>query len=201
MPFPPLAHAAECSDPPVAAADQPLPVEREARTKLFLAAQLFLAGELPRDVRIRDLSPSGARVDAPSLPLVGATVLLRRGAAEVAAEVMWVAGGSCGLRFTQIVDVASLRSDRPSAVAAQVMREPNLADDLALARRLVERLEHVLGGEPAVVAALGTELQAVDLLGQLLQTSEKRAHGSTAPAMRSLVQAVVTYLRTPLPGK
>lgn len=183
-------------DPPHAAgsADR---VERLPRTNLFLTAQLTLPGEPPRAVRVRKLSASGARVETADPPQSGTTLLLRRGAAQVAAEVMWRAQGRCGLRFSQPIDVARWMSDRPGTVAAAVSHEPSLADDLALARQLVDRLEDALATEPAIVALLGTELQAIDLLGQLLRTSEKRAAGSTAPAIRSLWQAAATFLRQP----
>lgn len=171
-------------------------VEREARTKVFLAAQLMIFGETPRDVRVRDLSATGARIDLASPPAVGVTVLLSRGGAEVAGEVIWIVKGGCGLRFSRAIDVAQWRSDRPSATAAAVAREPSLAEDIALARRLVARLENALGEEPAVVAALGTELQALDLLAQLLATSEKRAQGSTVPTIRNLLQAIAAFMRT-----
>lgn len=199
MSFPALAPLGH-SYPPPSPADGRSHVAREGRTKLFLGAQLVLPGEQAREVRIRDLSASGAKIDMASPPPVGTTLLLRRGAAEIAAEVVWVEAAGCGLRFAQAIDVASLRSDRPSAAVTQFPQDSSLADDLALARRLIERLENALGEEPAVVAALGTELQALDLLGQLLRTSEKRAQGSTAPTIRSLLQAIATFLRTPARG-
>lgn len=175
-------------------------LERKPRTNLFLSAQLTLPGEASQPVRVRNLSASGARIDLHHPPPRGSTLLLCRGAAEVAAEVMWSAGSSCGLRFTETIDVARWMPDRPGAAAPAKAREPTLAEDLALARRLVDRLEDAMSSEPAVVAALGTELQALDQLAQLLTSSEKRAAGSTVPTIRSLWQAIATFLRTPPAG-
>ncbi|UUR07648.1 PilZ domain-containing protein [Sphingomonas glaciei] len=195
-PSPHLASAGGDPDPQPGNDGQSQPA-RQPRTNLFLSAQLSLPGEASRPVRVRNLSASGARIDLPQPPPRGSTLLLCRGAAEVAAEVMWSAGSSCGLRFTEIIDVARWMPDRPGAAAPAKAREPSLAEELALARRLVDRLEDALSSEPAVVAALGKELQALDLLGQLLASSEKRAAGSTVPAIRSLWQAIATFLRTP----
>jgi hypothetical protein len=169
--------------------------EREQRTNLFLAARLALFGEPPRDVKVRNLSPSGARIDTPDPPRLGTTLLLCRGTAQVAAEVIWVAAGSCGLRFSEVIDVARWISDRPGALPAALSREPSLADNLGLARQLVDRLEDALASRPDVVASLGTELLGLDLLAQLLKASEKRAAYSTAPSIRSLSQAIGTFLR------
>jgi hypothetical protein len=165
-----------------------------------LGAQLALAGEAPRNVRVRNLSASGAKIDTADPPPSGTTLLLCRGAAQVPAQVMWSASGSCGLRFTETIDVARWMSDRPGTVAAAVSNEPSLAEDLVLARHLVERLEDALASEPGVVAALGTELQAIDLLLQLLKTAERRAAGSAPLAIRSLWQSAMTFLRQPPPG-
>jgi hypothetical protein len=99
-----------------------------------------------------------------------------------------------------MIDVARWMSDRPSAVAAAVKREPTLVDDLALARQLLDRLEDALASEPAIVAALGTELQGLNLLAQLLSAAEKRATGFNVPSPRSLSQAATMFLRQPPEG-
>ncbi|NJC05212.1 hypothetical protein GGQ97_001005 [Sphingomonas kaistensis] len=189
------APASSDGDPPAGDGGPALP-ERQQRTNLFLAARLSLSGEPPRDVRVRNLSASGARIDLSRPPPTGTTLLLCRGAAEVAGEVIWSSEASCGLRFSQEIDVARWMSDRPQAAAAS-LREPTLAEDLALARQLVGRVEDAVSAQPAVVALLGTELQALDLLAQLLASSEKRAAGSTVPTFRRLQQAAATFLRQP----
>lgn len=182
-------------------------VERQPRTNLFLTAQLSLpTGEL-RTIRIRNLSTSGAKIEIADPPTTGTRVRLGRGAVQVAAVVVWDKPGCCGLRFDQMIEVARWMSDRPVAAAAAavavavptvvVKHEPSLADDLALARQLLDRLEDALAADPGIVAALGTELQGIDLLGQLLRTSEKRAAGSIAPQIRSLWHAAATFLRRP----
>lgn len=160
---------------------------------------MALPGHPPREVRVRNLSPSGARIDLADPPPSGTTLLLCRGVAQVAAEVKWTTPTSCGLRFTEVIDVARWMSDRPGPAIASANREPNLVDILALARKLVKRLEDALASEPMIVAALGTELQGLDLLAQLLLAAEKRAAGSGGSALGSPCQAAAMFLRQP-PG-
>lgn len=168
--------------------------ERLPRTNLFLAASIAAPGLPPRDARIRNLSASGAKIDVANPPARGTTLLLRRSSVKAAAEVVWTAEGSCGLRFTELVDVGSWVSDRPAATPPVVTAEPTLADDLVLVRQLVERLEDELACQPLVVEAMGEELQSLDLAAHLLRLAERRACGSTAPGHRGVRQAAKIFL-------
>lgn len=170
--------------------------ERAPRTNLFLGALLLLPGTSPREVRVRNLSASGARLDLADPPARGSTALLCRGSVEVAAEVIWTEKASCGLRFSEPIEVARWMSDRPVAAAGTAIA-PALAADLALARQLVARLEERLADHPQVIAALGAELQALDLITQLLKVAEQTASGAAAPEMRGIRQAALTLLRRP----
>lgn len=174
-------------------------VARAARTNLFLAASLVLPGQLPRDVRVRNLSASGARVDLAAPPPAGTTVLLRRTSAKVAATIAWASAASCGLRFSEAIDIDAWISDRPGASPPRTGGEPTLADDLGLVRLLLERLEDGLAGQPVVIGAIGAELQALDLAGQLIRLAEQHASGAPASGRRSVRQAAETFLRWP-PG-
>jgi hypothetical protein len=165
---------------------------RPPRTNLFLGALMEVPNKPAREVRVRNLSTSGARINCSDPPGRGTTLLLYRGSAVAAAEVVWADEGSCGLLFAEPIDVERWISDR--ARAAPVRAEPSLADDLALARRLLERLEDELAAEPIVVAAMGDELQALDIWAQLLRTAETRAGGSSPPASRGVRQAAATFL-------
>jgi hypothetical protein len=77
------------------------------------------AGALKGQVRIRNLSESGAMIDGAALPEVGTALILRRLELEIGAMTVWRAPGRCGIRFdgTAAVDewVAGLRrSPRPA---------------------------------------------------------------------------------------
>lgn len=50
-------------------------------------------------VRIRDLSPGGARIEAANLPEIGTDVLLKRGNEEVFGCIAWISGNHAGIEF------------------------------------------------------------------------------------------------------
>ena len=68
------------------------------RTNLMLAASIE-AGALNAPVRIRNLSETGAAIEGPALPHIGASFTLRRLDVAIAGVVMWVTGGRCGVHF------------------------------------------------------------------------------------------------------
>lgn len=174
---------------PLNEADERHHPERLPRTNLFIAALLAVRGQPPRPVRVRNLSASGARVEVADPPPRGTTLSVYRGSAEAAAEVVWTSKDACGLRFCEAIDVARWVSDRTAAAPA----EATLADDLALARRLVQRLEDGWSDQP-MVAELATEMQALDLLAQLLRAAEKRASGAAVPSAGGIRRAAQRLL-------
>ncbi|PSJ39121.1 hypothetical protein C7I55_16710 [Sphingomonas deserti] len=64
----------------------------------MLAASIE-AGALNAPVRIRNLSETGAAIEGPALPHIGASFTLRRLDVSIAGVVMWVTGGRCGVHF------------------------------------------------------------------------------------------------------
>ena len=88
---------------------------------MFLVATLT-AEETSAAVRVRNLSPTGALVEAPALPCVGSAVVLRRGALEAVGRVAWAGAGRAGLSFTTPVTVSAWLPTRQSARQAQVDR-------------------------------------------------------------------------------
>lgn len=71
---------------------------RTPRKNLLLAATIE-TGTLSGQVRIRNLSQTGAMLDAPILPDAGVRLVLRRAAIEMGATVVWNANGRCGIQF------------------------------------------------------------------------------------------------------
>jgi hypothetical protein len=84
------------------------PVEGEKRSvqhrsRVMLAATILTRG-MSVDVRIRDLSRSGALVEGNKVPEAGTTIELLRNSQAARAEVVWSKRGRCGLKFeNQIV--------------------------------------------------------------------------------------------------
>lgn len=68
------------------------------RQRVIMAATLFTPDGVQR-VRIRDLSPSGAKLVS-ELPLSGATdAIFKRGSLFAAARIVWTNGCETGLKF------------------------------------------------------------------------------------------------------
>jgi len=70
----------------------------DGRSNIFVTATLYAAGG-STPVRIRNMSRSGALVEASALPPAGTGVRLCRGSISVAGEVIWVDARKAGLRF------------------------------------------------------------------------------------------------------
>jgi hypothetical protein len=178
---------------------------RDERTHMFVVATLT-AGGTSAAVRVRNLSPSGALVEAAQLPAAGASVVLRRGALEAIGNVAWCGGGRAGLSFTAPVTVASWLPTKQSARQAHVDRiafgmkhaaqppaampaiaEPvfmSAATALADLGRLGAELDHLgelLAQDMAVVAS-HPEIQLFDSAGQRIAkiVDALRAHFAEA---------------------
>ena len=82
----------------------PIRKPRASRKNLLLSATIE-AGALKADVRIRNLSESGAMIEGAALPDVGSPLTLRRSEIEIGALVVWRATGRCGIRFDGIASV------------------------------------------------------------------------------------------------
>ena len=70
------------------------------RPRVYLVAWLCGSGRCEQ-VRIRDLSRSGALVEAAAAPLVGSSIQLVRGTTTMEARVAWVDSSWFGVEFTQ----------------------------------------------------------------------------------------------------
>ena len=85
-----------------------LPPERivrsMSRTRLFLAATIRF-DRVSAPIRLRDLSTSGARIEGPRLPGVGATVQIDRGALNCSGTIVWRDSKGCGVRFDEPLDL------------------------------------------------------------------------------------------------
>lgn len=77
----------------------------ETRNNIFVVAVLFADGQPGMPVRVRDVSGSGAQVEAANLPPLGTRVTLVRGDRSVAGRIAWNRSGRAGLSLVGPVHV------------------------------------------------------------------------------------------------
>jgi len=76
---------------------------RSIRSRVLMVAKLATSAR-EIDVRIRDISAGGARIEGMELPREGSDVILRRGAFEGFARVIWSTGTAAGIEFEEAFD-------------------------------------------------------------------------------------------------
>lgn len=161
-----------------------------ARTNLFLAAIMHGDG-FSAPVKVRNMSATGALVEAAAMPEKGAAVQLVRGSLAIAGEVVWSSEGRCGLHFSSLVSVrewlappANRDQQRvddavrllksgviPLASVAGTAKSAGSGQfeaDLRAVARLLEALTEQLISNEATLLAHGDELQTLDIAVQTL---------------------------------
>ena len=130
----------------------PAPNNRlEARSNIFVMAALYTDhGSTP--VRIRNMSRSGALVEAAVLPPKGTQVRLARGSVSITGEVMWVEQQKAGLRFD------SLTSPNEWMPGGKRGAGQQMADELAHQSRLGAASKIATAPTPARSSQLSEEL-------------------------------------------
>lgn len=157
----------------------------EPRTNLFVAATIA-TDAMSGPVRLRNISPSGAKVEAAELPGVGARVRLRRGSLSVTGVVGWRDGKAMGMRFDRPTDVQqwlpsgqssqqqvdsvvkSIRQGLYPAPTPAPARNSESYELLSIAD-LLEGLGDTLSEDPAVVEKYFAKLQVLDIATQKLR--------------------------------
>ncbi|GMM93211.1 PilZ domain-containing protein [Qipengyuania sp. MTN3-11] len=177
--FPPLSDTqAECR-------------RQESRTNLFVAATIATP-RLQANVRLRNISPSGALIEGSELPEVGEDLCLRRGSLSAVGTVMRRDEKYAGLHFDAPIDPAEWlpsnhhgqqRVDRivhevrdlfpnaqPSAafLASQQRSGPDCAELRDLAD-LLDTLADTLASDADVVARYLGKLHVLDMAAQKLR--------------------------------
>src|SRR4051812_17651724 len=79
----------------------------------MLAATISCGAALYQ-VRIRNVSETGALIEGADLPPLGAEVLLSRGETEIDAIVAWAVGSRRGVHFSHPVAVDTWRAGKPA---------------------------------------------------------------------------------------
>ena len=165
---------------------------RQPRSSIFVAAAMR-SGTEQAPVRIRNMSPNGARVESAVSPSVGSQVDLSRGALLVRGTVVWSSANCCGLRFDSAVSVkdwlaaptkvqqqrvddmvalvkaggASVGPDTDTP--AQPRSFEQLANDLQAVVRLMQDLEDDLASSDETLGRHGTKLQNLDIAMQMVR--------------------------------
>jgi hypothetical protein len=101
------------SDPPgIGEPSEGVRAERSPRPGVMLNALVErFDGRQPTRHRVRDLSTGGMRIDQATDLRAGSTILVTVGALEaIGATVIWVKGGSAGLKFAHAIDPDHARS-------------------------------------------------------------------------------------------
>ena len=175
---------------------------REARTNLLIIATLYFERS-SYPVRIRDLSPTGARIEGAGLPIMGSPVTLRRGKLEAKGAAVWKDADRAGLSFSQPIDVTrwlpaksgtnignaeefvfelkhAPRSISRGATSDAIIQEPR-SDDLRHEIDLVRRGLIELGERLAndiILVATHPEIQFLDEAVQRLVKIERTILGA-----------------------
>ena len=185
------------------------------RTNLFLAAVLHGPG-YSAPVKVRNMSATGALVEAAAVPDRGSAIRLVRGSLAIPGVVVWSTRGRCGLHFSSLICVrewmappANREQQRVdeavrllkagaiplSALAGSASRagREEFGDDLRNVARLLETLaEHLIGNE-ATLLAHGDELQNLDIAVQTLNAvASALGSESESPALFSRIENLRT---------
>ena len=168
---------------------------QQPRTHLFVAATLYVdAGSTP--IHIRNMSPSGAQIEAAALPEPGCRIAVRRGRFQATGSIAWRADQRVGLRFDTLVHVSDWMSRLPSAGQVQVdaliasvrggpasgrllpLIDPGtvpIETELALLRAELTELGSELIAD-ATIAATHPEIQVIDIALQRIDRFLLRLH-------------------------
>lgn len=150
-----------------------------------MAAALYSdAGSAP--VHIRNMSPSGALIEAPLLPVAGSRILLKRGSLQASGRIAWQVNRRAGVAFEAMVHVAdwmartaSSGQNRVDEIVAGFKASPGrppvqtspsndssgtttIQVDLAMIRADLLALSESLIAD-AIIAATHPEIQTLDI--------------------------------------
>jgi hypothetical protein len=197
----------------------------EPRSSLFLTAQLRIAGGPPLNVTVRNISSTGALVEAARPLEANMDVELARGELACTGTIAWARSGRCGIHFDMPIDLNawlptdthSVGQHRVDEMQASVKAGTGMAPigdsqtggsrngigaRVAVELGYVSRLLEAVGDELAtdqMAARHGAQLQNLDIAVQLLG---HLANVLTAPdAGAAIKQIGMEDLRRRLSGK
>jgi hypothetical protein len=166
---------------------------------LFVAATLY-ADSASTPVHIRNMSDTGAMIEAGVLPGVGERITLKRGKLEAAGWIAWRAGRRAGVRLEAMVHVADWMSrqvnagqERVDALLSAVRghgsnpaalpgaAQMSVEAELEQLRIELTAMENALLAD-VIVAATHPEIQTFDIALQRIDRILKRLRGASQAA-------------------
>lgn len=168
----------------------PEPDQRShGRSNVFLTAVLD-SGSTREPVRIRNLSHSGALVEASNLPPVGAGVCLIRGNLTARGTLAWADSGNGGISFAAPIDVAAwvkrvghggqqrvdglVAALRSSAPVPDNLQSGGSLDSLAEISVAIDQVCENVATRGSLSVELGEELLKLDAIAAALRRIAKR---------------------------
>lgn len=144
-------------------------VHREPRRKVFLAAVIGL-DKTTTECRIKNLTQTGALIEANSNFARGTTVIINRGELCIAGEVMWSRDNLFGVRFSDEINVQKWLEE---PFSAETINTPHKSRSLLASTQLNRSgLDHVAIDENIVNLRLREELlyvtRIIEEVGQIL---------------------------------
>ena len=151
----------------------------QPRTHLFVAATLYVGGG-PTPVHIRNMSPSGALIEAADLPDVGSRIALKRGPLHATGHVAWRVDRRAGVTLDAPICVPDWMSRQVNpgqdgvdamvteykvsgaAVPAAAQGQSTIEGELLKLRADLAQMGNALIAD-TIVAATHPEIQAIDI--------------------------------------
>jgi hypothetical protein len=99
------------------------PRRAKPRRRVMLTARLSTPVSNER-VRLRDVSPNGARIEGENLPALGTPVQLTRGTFTVFGQMIWNDGETGGVEFDEPLDEARLLEILKGLSSGPAAQEP-----------------------------------------------------------------------------
>ncbi|HEX8840035.1 MAG TPA: PilZ domain-containing protein [Sphingomicrobium sp.] len=180
----------------------------DSRNNIFVMAALYANGRSVTPVRVRNISRTGALVEAAALPAIGTAVRLSRASLSAAGTLVWAEGSKAGVQFDEPILVANWLPQGRRGIGQQFVDElfhqkrlgvvadkaqPQGGNGYGVAEELLELrlLLESAGEELAIDGMIATRhtvaLQAIDGVAQALAriAAEATVHEATVTAAAS----------------
>lgn len=169
----------------------------EDRKSLFVQATLHHVDGFC-SVKVRNISPAGALVEAERLPRSGTPVEIRRGPLAAMGTIIWKRGGKAGVEFLAETDVRRwmpgstpqgvvdqafqvFKGAPASAFAAPLPTSTITTGDIEAVAELLDELADTFSNDAGVLFNYAAKLQALDIAAQMLRKLASQARVSMGP--------------------